>query len=148
VSVTIKIEGLSELKAAFEQLPKATGKSVMRKVLMTRAKPIAAAAKALVPVESGELRDSIIASTRLSKHQKREAEETASYAEVYVGAGPLPHAHLVEFGSVNNQPQPYLRPAWDSAKGALLDNFKEDLWSEIRKAVDKLARKVTKGGEG
>ena len=147
MSVTVKIEGLSELKAAFEQLPKATGKSVMRKVLMGRAKSIATAAKALVAVESGELRDSITASTRLSKHQRREAEETASYVEVYVGAGPLPHAHLVEFGSVNNQPQPYLRPAWDSAKGALLDNFKEDLWSEMEKAVGKLAQNAAKGGE-
>jgi HK97 gp10 family phage protein len=148
MSVTVKVEGLSELKSAFEQLPKATGEGVLRKVLLARAEPIAAAAKALVAVESGELRDSIVASTRLSKSQAREAKETASYVEVYVGAGPLPHAHLVEFGSVNNQPQPYLRPAWDSAKGALLDNFKEDLWSEIEKAVGKLAQNAANGGEG
>lgn len=147
MSVTVKIEGLSELKSAFERLPRATGKSVMRKVLMARARPIAASARSLVPVESGELRDSIVASTKLSKSQAREAKETASYVEVYVGAGPLPHAHLVEFGSVNNQPQPYMRPAWDGAKGALLDNFKEDLWSEIEKAVGKLAQNAAKGGE-
>ena len=147
MTVTVKVEGLSELKSAFEQLPKATGEGVLRKVLLARAEPIAAAAKALVAVESGELRDSIVASTRLSKDQTRDAKETASYVEVYVGAGPLPHAHLVEFGSVNNQPQPYLRPAWDSAKGALLDKFKEDLWSEIEKAVGKLARNAAKGGE-
>ena len=148
MSVTVKIEGLSELKSAFEQLPKATDKGVMRKVLMARAKPIAAAAKALVAVESGELRDSIIASTRLSKRQKRDAKETASYVEVYAGAGPLPHAHLVEFGSVHNQPQPYMRPAWDNTKGTLLDAIKEDLWTEIQTAVDKLARKGARGAEG
>ena len=148
MTVTVKIEGLSELKTAIEQLPKATGKSVMRKVLLARAKPIAAAAKSYVPVESGELRDSIIASTRLSKRQKRDAKETASYVEVYAGAGPLPHAHLVEFGSVHNQPQPYMRPAWDNNKGTLLDAIKEDLWTEIQKAVDKLARKGARGSEG
>jgi len=148
MTVTVKIEGLSELKTAIEQLPKATGKSVMQKVLMARAKTIAAAAKSLVPVESGELRDSIVASTRLSKSQAREAKEAASYVEVYAGAGPLPHAHLVEFGSVHNQPQPYMRPAWDNHKGALLDAIKEDLWSEIQKAVDKLARKGVRGSEG
>ena len=148
MTVTVKIEGLSELKAAIEQLPKATGKSVMRKVLLARAKPIAAAAKSYVPVESGELRDSIIASTRLSKRQKRDAKETASYVEVYAGAGPLPHAHLVEFGNVHNQPQPYMRPAWDNHKGALLDAIKKDLWSEIQKAVDKLARKGARESEG
>ncbi len=148
MTVTIKIEGLSELRAALEQLPKATSKSVMRKVLMVRAKTIAAAAKSLVPVKSGELRDSIVASTKLSKSQRREAEETASYVEVYAGAGPLPHAHLVEFGSVNNQPQPYMRPAWDTHKGTLLDSLKEDLWTDIQKAVDKLARKGARGAEG
>ena len=148
MSVTVKIEGLSELKSAFEQLPKATGRSAMCKVLMTRAKTIAAAAKSLVPVESGELRDSIVASAKLSKSQAREAKETESYVEVYVGAGPLPHAHLVEFGSVNNQPQPYMRPAWDGAKDTLLDDFKGDLWSEIEKAVGKLTRNAAQGGEG
>ena len=69
MSITVKVEGLSELKAAIEQLPKAIGKSVMRKVLMARTKTIAAAAKSLAPVNSGELRDSIIASTKLSKRQ-------------------------------------------------------------------------------
>lgn len=147
MTVTVKIEGLSELKAAIEQLPKAVGKSVMRKVLMARAKTIAAAAKSLAPVNSGELRDSIIASTKLSKRQKREAKETGSYVEVYAGAGPLPHAHLVEFGSVHNAPEPFMRPAWDGAKGELLDTIKEDLWSEIQKAVDKPARKAARGSK-
>jgi hypothetical protein len=39
-----------------------------------------------------------------------------------------------------------MRPAWDSAKGSLLNNIKDDLWAEIRKAVDKLARKAARGG--
>jgi HK97 gp10 family phage protein len=147
MGITVKVEGLSELKNALEQLPKATNKTVMRKVLMARAKPIAEAAKSYVPVKSGLLRDSIIASTRLSKRQKREAKETASYVEVYAGPGPLPYAHLVEFGSIHEpRPAPFMRPAWDSAKGSLLNNIKDDLWAEIRKAVDKLARKAARGG--
>jgi HK97 gp10 family phage protein len=149
MTVTIKIEGLREVRDAIEKLPKATGKSVMRKVLMARAKPIADAAKSYVPVESGELRDSIVASTRLSKRQKRDARETASYVEVYAGPGPLPYAHLVEYGSVHNpKPEPFMRPAWDGLKGSLLQTIKEDLWSEIRKAIDGLARKSARGGEG
>lgn len=145
MSITVKVEGLSELKAALEELPKATTKSVMRKVLMARVKPIAEAAKALAPVRHGELRDSIIASTKLSKRQKREAKETASYVEVYAGPGPLPYAHLVEFGSIHNPvPRPFMRPAWDSAKGSILNNLARDLWIEIQKAADRLARKASK----
>jgi hypothetical protein len=82
MTVTVKIEGLSPVKDAIGRLPKAAGKSVMRKALLARAQPIAAAARGYVPVESGELRDRIIASTRLSKRQEREARETASYVEV------------------------------------------------------------------
>ena len=99
----IRIEGLSELKGALEALPKAVGKSVIRRVLMARAKMIADAARALCPVESGELKDSITASTRLSRSQQQEAKETASYVEVYAGPAPLPYAHLVEFGSIHNR---------------------------------------------
>jgi hypothetical protein len=50
----------------------------MRKVLMARAKQVAAAAKSYVPVESGELRNSIIASTRLSKVSIRRGPQGAA----------------------------------------------------------------------
>jgi HK97 gp10 family phage protein len=146
MGVTVKVEGLSELKDAIEALPKATGKAVMRRVLMARAKTVAEAAKGNVPVESGQLRDSITASTRLSKRQKRDAQETASYVEVYAGPGPLPYAHLVEYGSVHNpKPRPFMRPAWDAVKGTMLTTIKDDLWVEIEQAVASSARKAAGG---
>ena len=145
MKVTIKVEGLSEIADAFEELPKAVGKSIMRKILMARAKVIAEAAKSYVPVRSGTLRDSIIASTRLSSRQRRDAKNAASYVEVYAGAGPLPYSHLVEFGSIHEpQPEPFIRPAWDSVKGSLLATIKDDLWVEIRKAADRIDGKAAR----
>lgn len=141
MSVTVKVEGLREISAALEQLPEAVTKQVMKRVLIARAKPIADTAKANCPVESGELKNSIKVSGRLSRSQAREARESASEVEVYIGPSPLPYAHLVEFGSIHNAPQPYMRPAWDGAKGTLLTNLAADLWAEIKKAAERLNRK-------
>lgn len=140
MSVTVKVEGLREIGAALEQLPEAVTKKVMRQVLTARARPIADAARGNCPVESGELKNSIKVSGRLSRSQAREARESASEVEVYIGPSPLPHAHLVEFGSIHNAPQPYMRPAWDGAKGTLLTNLAADLWAEIKKAAGRANR--------
>jgi HK97 gp10 family phage protein len=132
------------LKDALEELPKATGKNVMRRILKRRAQPIADDAEALAPVRTGQLKRSIIVGTRLSRRQRRAAKETKSYVEIYVGPGPLPQAHMDEFGTSQQKPQPFLRPAWDAHKGSLLNNLRDDLWAEIEKAAERLARKAAK----
>src|SRR5690606_2344940 len=66
--------------------------------------------------------------------------------EVFVGAGPVPHAHLQEFGTAHHGPQPFARPAWDAAKGGAIDTVKSEMWSEIEKAAKRLARKAAKAG--
>jgi hypothetical protein len=70
MSVKVTIEGLAEVKTALRALPDATAKNVVRRVLRSRGEPIATRARRLVPVEEGELRDSIAVSTRLSRRQR------------------------------------------------------------------------------
>jgi hypothetical protein len=65
-------------------------------------------------------------------------------AEVFVGAGVVPHAHLQEFGTVRHGPQPFARPAWDAGQSRILEGIKDDLWAEIKKAADRLARKTAR----
>jgi HK97 gp10 family phage protein len=43
----------------------------------------------------------------------------------------LAHAHLLEFGTSRQPAQPYMRPAWDSTKQAVLENIRAALWAEI-----------------
>lgn len=139
---TIRIDGLRELEHALKQLPKATGKSVLRRILKKRAKPIADDAKALVPRDEGDLQESIGVSTKLSKRQaKLHRKQGRDAVEVFVGAGALPQAHLVEFGSEHNQPKPYMRPAWDANKSSVLDDIGKDLGKEIQKAAIRLAKR-------
>ncbi len=163
----VRIEGLRELEQSLSEVPKATARNVLRRVLMKRAQPIVDTARQLVPVDSGQLRDSIAVSTKLGtkagksefaaamraglgkeaavqamRDARRAAAGQGSFAEVYVGPGRLPHAHMVEFGTSRMAPRPYLRPAWDAHKGAILEGIKEDFWAEIQKSAARRARRL------
>lgn len=148
----VRVDGLRELEKALEQLPRATGKNVLRRVLRKRAQPIADAMEAKAPddpaTKGNDLRNSIGVSTKLSKrqaglHRKMFRNDKAS-VEMFVGAGPVPQAHLQEFGTINHGPQPYARPSWDAGKGPLLAGLKADLWDEVNKAAKRLAKKQAK----
>ncbi|MEF2551992.1 HK97 gp10 family phage protein [Aurantimonas sp. A2-1-M11] len=148
---TVKVEGLRELERALEELPRSTGKSVLRRVLKKRAQPIANAMRSKAPVDiedGGQLRDSVGVGTKLSKrqrglHRKAFKNDKAS-VEMFVGAGPLPQAHLTEFGGPNNAPAGWARSSWDAGKDELLDGLKADLWAEIEKAAQRHARKMAR----
>lgn len=152
---TVKIEGLRELERALAELPKATAKNVLRRVLKARAQPIAEAAAGLAPDDpattGNDLKSSIAVSSVLSKRQKGQHKkmfrDDKASVEMFVGAGALPQAHLNEFGSVHNKPpQPFMRPAWDAGQDALLDGIAKDLGDEIDKAARRLAKKLAKAG--
>lgn len=144
----VRIDGLKELDDALAQLPKATGKAVLRRTAIRALAPVIAAAKGLVPVDDGDLRDSLKITTKLSKRQQRlnaraVAEGKAS-VQLFAGPAALPHAHLVEFGTAKMAAQPYMRPAWDSKKDEVLELVRTELADEITKAAGRLARKTAR----
>lgn len=140
---TVKVEGLRELEEALKELPKATGKNALKRALMRAAEPIAAAAAAMAPRRKGKLIASIKVGTTLSTNQRRRHEKQGD-VEVFAGAGPLPHAHLQEFGTAHSAPKPFMRPAWDANKFRALASIKSDLAEEIEKARQRLARKAAR----
>lgn len=160
--ITIKkvtVEGLSDLEANLRELPKAVARNVLRKVLLKRAQPLAASMKNLAPDDPStpsnkDLKGSIAAGTKLSPRQARlhrkETKDDKQFAEVFVGAGKIPHAHLQEFGTITNHPQPFARPAWAENQDAILEGLKDDLWTEIEKTAkrraSRIARLAAKGG--
>ncbi len=145
---TVKIEGLKELDQALGELPKATGKNVLRRVIREAAEPMARLARANAPVDEGHLRESIDVSTRLSRRQagmhKRMFASDRSSVEMFVGPGTHPQGHLREFGGDGNPPHPFVRPAWDAEKRPTLDRIANSLWMEIDKAAQRLARKAAR----
>lgn len=66
--LTFKVDGLKELDAALGELSKATARKVLQRTLLKAAQPMVDAAKRLAPKgETGQLSDSIIASTQTGK---------------------------------------------------------------------------------
>src|SRR5262245_35151845 len=108
-----KLEGLSDLDRALEELPKATARNVLLRTLKEEGQPIADAGEALAPKLSGELAQSYQVSTKLSRRQKRAATKE-SMVEVYIGPTSHPKSVQTEFGNAHQPAQPHLRPAWDA----------------------------------
>lgn len=144
----LKLEGFRELDAALGELPKATGKNVMRRGMLKALEPMEHIAEARAPYKTGRLQKGIEKGTRLSRAQAREARETKSYVEVYMGPRPGVVPIVAEFGSYKDSPQPYMRPAWDEDHAALLERMKAFTWGEIRTAAQRLARKAARLTKG
>lgn len=158
----VKIEGLKELERALAQLPKATGKSVLRRVLKKRAEPVAEAMRAAAPVDDEHMKKSIIVSTKRPVGHKSDAARAFATAgggaagraaakaagsgpvEVFVGPGRHPQAIFQEFGTSHHDPQPFARPGWDQTKDGVLAGLKDDLWAEVKKSAARLAKKQAK----
>lgn len=142
---SFRVDGLKELEQALGQLPKATSKAVLRRTAIRALAPVIADAKTRVPVDEGDLKDSLKITTKLSKRQQRKnaksVAEGKSSVQLYAGPSALPHAHLVEFGTEHMAPQPYLRPAWDANKDEVLELVRTELADEITKAAARLAKK-------
>ncbi len=143
--VTYKMEGLREAQAALLGLSKATSRNVGRKALRAGAEPILAEFKARAARLTGEMVDTSGISTRLSRRQRAQhRRQVGDDVEMFVGAGSNPQAVQQEFGNINHPAQPALIPAFENNKRNSLDLIGKSLWTEIRKSVERVARKHKK----
>jgi len=157
----IAVSGLAELKKALDQLPAKVEANIMRGAMRAGSKVMAEKAKEQVPVDSGDLRNSIRVTTR-----SRRGQVTAT---VRAGDKKAYYAHMVEFGTAahlipkpsrkkrlkqvvlafggsvksevqhpGTRPQPFMRPAFDKNTPAALDAFAE----YVRKRLAKEAAKA------
>ncbi len=148
----VRIDGLRELEAALANLPKATGKNVLRRVLKKASAGTVADAQANAPRDTGGLSQSIIIGARLNGRQtslNRKEAGSRSAVEMFIGPSYAKgkggrHGHLLEFGTVKMPAQPFMRPAWDANKDAALRSISDDLGSEIEKAAARQARKAAR----
>lgn len=140
---TFKIEGLSDLEETLKELPKATGKAVLRRGLLKAAEPIAASAASNARRRTGKLQISTGVGTKLSRRQKR-LHKPESTVEVFAGPGALVQSITEEFGTVDQAPHPFMRPAWDSGKQGALNSVKGFLTDELAKTVARRAAKTAR----
>lgn len=149
--MTVRLEGFRELERALNELPKTTGKNVLRRVAKGALEPMAERARGMAPVERGDLRASIKVSerrtrrvARINRFDKNTGVEMAMGP--VSGGGVLNYATFAEFGTVDTAAKPFMRPAWDGGKDDALEYVKANLGREIDRAATRLAKKAARGG--
>lgn len=161
MSVSVKVSGFRELDRALALLPKAAAKATLIRTLKKAAQPMADHASALAPVDTGELRSSIIVSSKLANnigkrefhevmkaggtrkeagkamHLARSTAQGQSFAVVYMGPSQAKSKRdgikrmAQEFGTIRHAPNPYMRPAWEAKKMSSLEIIRRELAQEI-----------------
>jgi HK97 gp10 family phage protein len=148
MTVRIKVEGLKEIAEALGDLPKATAKNIMRRVMVKRAEPIAEKARSLVPIEEGHLKASIHVATKLTRRQRKLRRKLhKDDVDVFVGPGADPAAHLQEYGTSHHPAQPFMRPTFDAMKDGFITGIQEDMWAEVKKALTRIEKKRAKAAK-
>lgn len=149
MQTVVRLEGFRELERALAELPKATGKNVLRRVGRGALEPMADVAAARAPVRTGKLAYSISVSEKATpratwnKGRFRALPSTGIVMAMGPGkfAGVLNYATFDEFGTVDTPAFAFMRAAWDGGAVKALDYIKDNLKIEIDKSAAKLARK-------
>ncbi len=144
MAVSFKMTGFKDIEKVLKNLPKATAKASVRRVLKKAAQPIADAGASNAPEAEGNLAASYGVGTRLTKRQ-RKLSVKESEVEVYAGPND-PAAVQTEFGNAHQSAQPHLRPAWDANKFKALDIIKDELWQDVAKTVARYNKKQGRKG--
>jgi HK97 gp10 family phage protein len=140
--------GDKELDRALAELPKATARNTLNRVLKKAAAPVYERMQAAAPVLTGHLKLSVVVgpSSKLTSRQKRDARrEGKNFAEIHVGTSD-PAGMFEEFGTFKQPPHPWATPAWDATKEGALGTIRSELGTEIEKSAARLARKRAKAG--
>lgn len=157
-----RVEGLGELQAILEALPRNLQKNAMRRTLNRGAGVIREAARQLVPVKTGALLKSIRVSTGTLRNGQ-------TYARIRAGGGKAFYAHMVEFGTAAHKitakdgalliagghpvtevehpgaaPFPFMRFAVDMAASEAVDTVADALGDEVVKEVHSMMSGMAK----
>lgn len=140
--MNVHIDGLDELLKKLDDLDNIEADKAFQEGLVDGALIVVEEAKRLVPVRTGDLRDSL--------HVGGFADRTPGYRKIGaygelkkpIGKGKsygvlagstLPYAHLVEKGSTHSRPQPFLRPAADTKQQEIV----EAVGDAIQEVIDR-----------
>ncbi len=145
----VTVLGLQELGQKMRALSEKVNKRIAARATGRAAKVIKDAAKRQVQanpsVDTGSLRDAIVT----KKTRKSETQDTSAHIVAVRIRGSrrktggknrrkqatAPYAALVEFGTVNMQAEPFLRPAFDSKSGEALNVMVSTLREGIEDAT-------------
>lgn len=118
-----KIEGLDGLNKALRNLEQSVSKKARDAALEVAAEQVAERMRQLVPVLSGDLRDSI--TVVIGKDDVR-IGPAGKYAW---------RAHFTEFGTVNHGAEPFIRPAFDGEQANVTKVISKRMQASISRSI-------------
>jgi HK97 gp10 family phage protein len=144
MNTTIKIEGIAELKRALGKLPKSLQAAGEKSALRGGAFLISKAAKSRAPVASGHLKKAIGISVKTVKGRttarigaKSDRKTVIRYGKEAI-SNPANYSHLVEYGNATTPARPFIRPAVESTKGAVINAMAAGFNRHLGKVINKI----------
>lgn len=143
-TLDIKVTGLDGLNAQLMELKAQTAAKVLASAARKAFKPVLDAAKQMVPVRSGALRDAL----KMGSAKNHEGDAIVNVG-IYVGrteavpSDEMPPArrwHFIELGTAHMPAQPFLRPALDENASAVVEGLKDVLAEKIAVALAKASK--------
>lgn len=150
-----KTSGFEGLEDALIELEKfsgrtTTGKNAVLRGMKKAMKPVEDRAKAMAPVDDGDLRESI----KTKKPRAKRARGSARFVrqsgiELLTGPTTLKggsYGYFQEFGTVHSSPQPFMRPAADSQAPKVIEIVSEELAAAVMASLKRARKKAARGG--
>ena len=153
--MSISVKGLQGVMDQLKEVSAEMGQKALVQAARAAFKKVADAAKQLVPVDSGDLREAISIRTAKSGsvvaagivvNASSSASRQATIAAAVFNEGQsvrLPPArrwHFVELGTNRTAAKPFIRPALDQNAQAVVDDLNVQLKKKIAAAIKKASR--------
>ncbi len=129
-----RLEGVTELNKVFEKLAKSLPPEQVEPVLLEASQMIVEAGRPVTPYDPSREKGTHLRDAWVAKLMPRRGSKAAP-AIAAMNYKKAPHAHLVEFGTVNMSPRPYFRPTWDRMHGQVQEKLINALKALIVKKV-------------
>lgn len=138
-TATIEVKGLRELGEKLQAMGEEMATKIARGATGAAAAKVKAAAQVKAPRRTGNLAKNII-TKRLGKSQTSLTSEhivtvrrSRTKGMKKAGEQSAYYGQFVEFGSIHNTPQPFLRPAFDENVQGAIDTMKSVIADRIAK---------------
>lgn len=135
--INIELLGEPELQRKLDALDRKVQRKVVRKAIREGAKPVLAAAKAKVPVDTGALKAGLkLRALKRSRTGFGVYIRTPTRAELDIPDDDESYyPAVVEYGAEFSPPQPYMRPAMDENRDRATAKITEVLRTGINEAT-------------
>lgn len=140
------VQGADKLRSKLKRIP-VSARIEIAKAMETSAEEVVKLARSLVPVDQGDLRDSIgwswhgapEGSIRIGRVKTRTDGRGGNMAIViYAGDDKAFYARWVEFGTRTQMAQPYFFPVWRA--------MRKRARSRVSRAMNKAIKRIASGG--